>query len=631
VTAALNPRLFPLLAGALALALFVNVLPNTFIFDDWQQIFENPYLRDPQGLRKIFTTNVWGFEGKHTNFYRPLMHMAFWVNLRLFGFNPAGYHALSLLLHALASVLVYFVLRKLAGEDLVALFGALLFAAHPIHTENVCWISNYPDLMAAVFVLLAWLIYEARWRRLPACAALFACVLLGLLSKEIAVVAPVMALATELHRRREGWLPALAEVARTRWPEYLAMAAAGAVYFLLRAQALGGLMPYAQTRALPGEVKFFTNVALFFRYWAKLLWPADLNAFPHFPVSRGLQEPLVLLGALTILAFVAATVWLWRARRPEALGLILFAGALAPAFTLPYGDINILAERYLYLPSFGFCWLAASGAVWLLRRKEVFAVGLLVAVLGLYSTRTVLRNADWRSEIPFYEKTARQSPQMAEVFTLLGEAYLRRNLLPEALAATQRASELKARYAEAHNNLGQIYSRMNQPQRAVAEYRKAAAYALEQSYTLAAARAWNNIGYELHRAGKVGEAVAAYQRALELQPHFAGALNNLGYVRLLAGDDLEAERWLRAALREDPAMVPAVSNLGLLYLRRGDLDQAEAHLNQAVRMEPRDGEAVARLGDVAAARGDRPRAAQLYRRALELHPTNERAAAGLGK
>ncbi len=155
--------------AALALALFLNVLPNTFMWDDWQQIFENTALRAPGGIIQIFNSNVWGFAGRDTNYYRPLMHLTFYEARHWFGLNPAGYHAISILLHVLCSVLVLLLIRHWSGDPTTALLAALLFAAHPIHTENVCWISGYPDLEATLFVLLAALIYaapgEKRWIR----------------------------------------------------------------------------------------------------------------------------------------------------------------------------------------------------------------------------------------------------------------------------------------------------------------------------------------------------------------------------------------------------------------------------------------------------------------------------------
>ncbi len=630
-------RWAPLAITTLAVLLYLNILPNTFIYDDWQQIFQNPFLRYSGGLKKIFLTNVWGFLGSMgiSNYYRPLMHATFYATFHLFGYNPAGYHALSILLHALNSLLVYALLARLTGDLRIAAAAGLLFAAHPIHTENVCWISGYPDLEAALFFLLAWWLYlevqsprsKVQSRKTWISVSLSLCYFLGLLAKEIVVAVPVMLLAYEFLVRRAG----LQQVLQERWREYLGLTLASVLYLGMRFEALGGLMPYRQSRTLDPEVKFLTNVALFYRYWAKILWPAELNVFHYLSVSRTPWEWPVEAGAAAFGLFLWAAYRFGRTRSPEALAFLLFLVTLAPAFTLPYGDIGFLmGERYLYLPSVGFCWLAAFG---LARAADRWgwkpAAGVLAAILVAYSARTVVRNLDWRYEIPFYEKSARMSPNFAEVYTNLGEAYLRRNLLPQALAATQRAVELRPRYPEANNNLGQIYSRVGQPEKAIEAYRRSAEYSLEAGRPAAAARAYTNTGYEYRRLGKYEEAIRAYHRALELDPEFAGARNNLGYVLALVGRPQEAEQQFLEALREDPALAVAHSNLGLLYAERGDLGRAEQELSEAARLEPRDGETYARLGDVARARGDRARAEALFRQALSLQPDNPRAMEGL--
>jgi len=622
-----------LAAATLALVLFLNILPNTFIWDDWEQIFGNSFLRSSDGIGRIFSTNVWGFEGKGTNYYRPMMHLTFYVALRWFAFNPAGYHLASILMHALVSALMYLLIRKWSRDSLIALGAALLFAAHPIHTENVCWISNYPDLEASLFILLGLLIYcsvpgrptlSKPWRA-AAVAGVGGCFFMGLLSKETGIVLPVVCLSWELFERRK-----VVQIIRERWTDYVSMTVAFIAYTALRVRALGGIVPYRQMNDLPPGTELYTKVALYYRYWEKLLWPVQLTAFHKFPASAHWWEWRVLAGVALLLLTFWATVRLWQARRPEALGLLIFAFALAPAFSLPYGSFNLLGERYLYLPSLGFCWLLS----WLL---STFMRGtgtkrgalLLVGILGAYSLRTEARNLDWRSEIPFYKKSIAMAPDLAELHVLLGEAYLRHEMYPQALEETSIAAALKPEYTEAANNLGQIYSHMNQPEKAAEQYRLAVQYSGKLGLGFAVARAENNLAFELNRMGQSGDAILAYRKAIELNPEFSGAYNNLGYLFLEQGQYEEAEKDLLRALQLEPTFHQAASNLGLVYARMGRFDLATAYLTEAVRLEPRGGETFARLGEVALAQGDREKAKQLFRHSLELQPDNKRAAAAI--
>jgi len=608
-------RWAPAAIVALAFVLYLNILPNSFIFDDWQQLFENPYLRQADGLKRIFTTNVWAFEDKLTAYYRPLMHVTFFAALRWFGYNPAGYHVLSILLHAVCSLLVYALVKRRAGDGRVALVAALLFAVHPVHTENVNWISAYPDLQVTLFVLLGWLLYlkiERPWWR---AVAVGACFFLALLAKEIAVVLPVVIIAD-----------CRLQIAdfRKAWRDFAALAVALGAYVALRMQALGMLLPVGQMQRVPLSERIYTSLALFWSYCGKLVWPGELNLFIDAPVRDTFWSAPVIAGTLAAVAFAAALVWFWKKQQPEALGLLLFIGALAPAFTLPYDDMNMMAERYLYLPSVGVCWVV--GRRW--PRGRV-ATALLLIVAAALSARTVVRNLDWREEVAFYQKTIAKSPRLAEVRVLLGSVYLRRNNLPAALEAFQDAVRLKPRLAEPRNNLGLVYSRMNQSERAIEEFTLSAQLAIERGHPYAAARTFSNIGIEYRRLGRTQDAIRAYDRALEIEPRLVGARNNRGYALLASGRLTEAEADFRRTLEMEPMFPMAHSNLGLLFLMRGDLPAAEAALQEALRLSPRDPETFARLGDVAAKKGDRLGAQEMYRRALELAPENQRAKAGL--
>jgi len=625
--------------ATLALALFLNILPNTFIWDDWQQIFANSSLRAPGGIIQIFNTNVWGFEGRDTNYYRPLIYLTFYGALRWFGFNPSGYHLISIFLHALCSALVLALIRRWSGDSIIALFAALLFAALPVHTENVCWISAFPDLETTLFILLAALIYtspsaepkprESEWWLLRA-IGLALCSLLGLLAKETAIVIPVICLAWELFGRRENGASTLVSALHDRWTDYLGMACGIVAYLVLRVHALGGLMPFRMGEPQSSSVELLTRITLFYRYSAKLLWPVELSLFEDFPPSRTIWDWHVAAGLATLALFLWLVVWLWRRREPAALGLVTFAVALAPALALPYGGFNLLAERYLYLPSMGFCWLVAWRLSAMRKGLGDRKVALLMAgLLTAYGLRTVARNLDWRAEIPFYKKTITMAPSIPELHILLGEAYLRREMIPQALMETRLAASMKHDYVEAANNLGQIYSMMNEPAEAAEQYRLAIEDAQKLGAEYAMARAYNNLAYETNRLGKTGDAILLYRKAIQINPEFAGAYNNLGYLFLQRGQYPEAEVELRRAVELEPTFPQAESNLGLLYLRTGKLDLAERHFNEALRLEPRSGETLARLGELAMARGDRAQALLLFRQAQELHPENQRAADGL--
>lgn len=624
--------------GALAVALYLNVLPNTFIFDDWQQIVDNPFLRRPDGLRKIFTTGVWEFLGPVgvSNFYRPLMHAAFYVAFRLFDLNPAGYHAVSILLHAALSLLVFAVIARISGSRLTGAAAGLLFAAHPVHTEAVAWISAYPELLCSLFSLLAlWLYLRAEEAvgtvRVLLHLAVGPILLLALLAKEIAVAVPLLLVGYELLVRRANGRAAL----RVVWPAYASAAAGIAVYLAARVHALKALFP-AETKTVPPWEHLWTAVAVFYRCLWVQVWPLRLHVFYYLDRNRSPMEPAVVAGLLSIVGTALLGWWLYRRRRPEVLAIPLYLLPLAPAFLLPYAAINLpMAERYVYLPSAGFCWLLAAGLVALAqwigegRRGYWLVGGLFVIVLVAYSARAVARNRDWRDEIAFYRQTIADFPGFPRAYLNLGEALMRRNRLPEALDVTREAIRLSPNYPDPHMNLGLIYWRQGDWESAIRHLRLAARFAEQDANRFVVSRAFTNLAVVYRSAGRLDESVAAARQALRFDPEFAGGHNNLGYALLLRGQVEDAMRHLRAAVELDPTLDVAHSNLGLAYAVRGEWDTALAHLREAERWNPASGEVHARIGEIYLARGDPGPARREFSLALRLDPLNDRARAGL--
>ena len=183
----------------LVLATYGNSLLNGFIYDDFQQILENPYVHSFRHLRAIFTTSVWSFQGAEgiLSYYRPVMTFGYLLCWKLFGPIPLGYHIVNVALHGVIVLLVFFLARRLFHDGVLSFIAAAIFALHPVHTESVAWVGGVTDLELTCFYLLTFWVFldmprvgrPGLWVRRILMAASFA---LALLSKEQAATLPVL-------------------------------------------------------------------------------------------------------------------------------------------------------------------------------------------------------------------------------------------------------------------------------------------------------------------------------------------------------------------------------------------------------------------------------------------------------
>jgi len=355
---------------------YANTLQNRFVRDDTQLILRNPDLSPGTPWSHYFTSDVWAFthrgERSRNNYYRPLGIATYRLTTQLFGFDPRAFHAVSLLFHLSATLLAYAVLLQLTKRRVLGAAAAAIFAVHPIHTEAVAWVSALPELGCAVCFLLAFWVYllAARpstagsaehlhtWTLRPglwvlSCAS-FA---VALLWKEMALTLPIVIGAHIILCNPEP--PSiLARLRRALWVMLPYGAAVGA-YLLLRYYALGFLYFSQRKWLLSPRDYVLTVVDLTAKYCWKLLLPLHLSAFHVFDPVRSLLEARVLAAILFLL--VAASAIAYGLRRAP---LVSFAATsvfltLVPALNLRGVGRNVFGERYLYIPSLGFCLLVA--------------------------------------------------------------------------------------------------------------------------------------------------------------------------------------------------------------------------------------------------------------------------------
>lgn len=614
----------------LAVGCYLNTLMNTFVYDDELQILQNPYIKSWRYLPAIFRTTVWSFIGSagDTNYYRPLMTLTYLALWKTFGDSPVGYHLFNVLVNALVVTCVYFAGQELFKNRWTALVAATLFAVHPVHTETVDWIAAVPDLEATLFCLLAFYTYikgpGSDWKRQ---ALVVVCFFLALLSKEPALMlAPLLVYYEHFVREGRRETTFVMKVKR-----YLPVCLASAGYLLMRVALLGKLAPVLQHAQITWPQAIFSGFALLTKYTQLLFWPAKLSAFHVFYASHSIDERNVLLGA-GIVAISAVLALLLHRRSPAAAFCVVWTGVtLAPVLNARWMAANVLTERYLYLPSVGFCWLAGWAAKSLsghlngrtrtqtALRVAILATGVALVFLGV--GKTWARNRIWHDDMILYTTTLQTDPDSYVMHMNLAVSYFGVNFKASE-SELYRALELKPDSPNVLNVLGCVYLEQGRSQEAETMFQRA--IAIKPGWT----DPHFNYGRLLKKMGQDDAALAQFQKAVEVGPLNATARLYLAQELAERSRDTEAEAEYRQSIQLSPSLT-AGRNLADILLRTGKENEAADMLRRLAKEYPYDSATHLRLARLLEKERKSQEAAKEYKTTLETDPANTEAIAAL--
>jgi len=594
-----------LLILAITLVVFLNSLGGEFVYDDSYQILKNPTLQSADNIPAMFTQGVWQFMSSDTSkavglYYRPMFNSLLIVNYQLFGFSPFGWHLVSLLLHLTATFLVYRLARAWQLSREIAALAALLFGVHPIHVESVAWVSGVPDPLATVFVLLA-LIFHERFVREGAnnkwVLASFGAALLALFTKEVAIVlAGAVALREWLRDSgEESFNTKLNRVVQRMAPFVIA----AFLYLAARIAVLGFISkPEPKAAGITTEQVLLTQPSVLFAYIRMLFVPYPLSViYDHGYVNAPNQMPFWLPLLLSI-AVLAIAFWLVRKSKPGLLALAWTLMFLLPVLNLKAfnPEESIIHDRYLYLPSAGFCLLAAMGIGWLYNRatapkkKLVFAAAILVVVV--FSGMTFVQNFTWQNDLTMATHAMTYAPGRPFLMNYIAAYYSNQGKPAEAEKFYKQAIAAKPDYYDAMSNLGDIYYKQNNFAESEKYYSQAVAAGARYTQTL------YNLADSLAKQGKFAAAEQPLQQAIAEQANYAEAHFYLGWVNQQQGKLPQAEASYRNALGYKSEYAEARINLATVMNDQGRLKDAENQLVEVRKIQPGNPVMLYTLGEV---------------------------------
>lgn len=532
---------------------FSNILQNDFIdLDDTEYIVDNPYVR--MGL--TFESVRWAFTTVFLGNWHPLTLLSHMADVELFGLHPAGHHLTSLLLHLLTVVALFEWLRRVTGSLWCAFATALFFSIHPLRVESVAWAAERKDVLCGFFGILALAAYCAFTKKKTffSYGLTFLLLLLGLLAKGMLVTWPLVFLLLDVWplervKTRKDLKPLVFE----KIPFFLLTI--GFCFILYFAQKQGG----AQTDWTVYPLRYrLENAAMsYFRYLAKLFYPTNLSVlYPLRPDFSLIRLGLSLVALLGISVFF----WLQYRRRPWLfVGWFWYLLVLLPVIGLVQIGRQAMADRYTYLPSIG----VGIALFWTVREwtrarpvRRAFAGILCTAGFAALLVSTWIQTYRWKDTITLFEHSIRVTGDNPTLEVNLAYRLAQAGQLERAIEISESVLERYPNLFQCAVNLGSFHLKKKSYENALFYLQKAMAIRPKNRPEIL-----GYIGEVYLQSRQIEAAERTLQEALRDSPQNARLLNTLGEVRCLQGRTAEAVNAWRRSLEQNPHFSPAGENL----------------------------------------------------------------------
>ncbi len=561
-------RSYIILIIVVCTGVYINTFKNEFVYDDIKLIVENPEIRNLSNISHLKLAE------------RPMRTISLILDYKLFKLHPAGYHLTNLILHILCSILVYFGVQTLVyrsrtlqgsffakakafgytplptshfplrgegrGEPLLT---SLLFAVHPIQTEAVACISNRKEMLCMLFFMLSLILYIKsiatlsgssqakliRLRRTHTTKSHFSLptshfsllyylgsiisFILALLSKQVAIALPFMLIIYDgcfnnVKKKKLYYIP------------YFTIIIIG---YLLSLKEMQALFLNIKEWGIPYSHILLTVPCAGVKYLSLLIAPHNLCVDYFFPMAMAI-EPRVIVSTIIIIGLI---VLIFKSNRIFSFGILWILITLLPVLNIVPANY-VLAERYLYLPSLGFCMVVAWLLGSLIAKRRLLGITILTLILLVYCGLTIRRNFDWRDNYTLWAKTVKQNPRSLPAHNNLGIIYIRNGIYNKALAEFNKVLEINPDDLWAMNNIGIIYVKLERYENAINVFKKILVKNPND------ARAHYNLGIIYMRIGIPQESLFEYKKTIKIDPYFREAYKGLFMIYKKLGKEEKA-------------------------------------------------------------------------------------------
>jgi tetratricopeptide (TPR) repeat protein len=640
------------LAGFIAFitsVVYILALRNDFVAWD-----DDIYVVDNMRIRSLDVPFFkWAFTGFHAGNWHPLTWISHALDYAIWGLNPLGHHLTNIILHAINSLMVVFLVimlleayRERAMQSkqssflhdrsmlVASVVTGVLFGLHPLHVESVAWVAERKDLLCALFFLLSITMYiryvnlsgadTDRQKRIRFLSREYLLSLglfvLALLSKPMAVTLPLVLLILDWYPlKRIRSVGTLRSSLLEKLP-FVVLSIFSSVLTILAQRAGEAIAP---TNYVPFSPRLIVAARSLAVYLGKMVVPMNLSPFYPYPREVYFFSVEYLVPTILVVGITASCVVIARRQQLWLSVWGYYVLTLIPVLGIIQVGSQSMADRYTYLPSIGPFFLVGLGGAWISNRLNMLKKGKTIASLisitaailacGSLSYGTVKQIGIWENSIVLWNSvldTEASGPPLA--YNNRGMAFYKLGKLDKAMEDFDRAIALNPSYIYAYNNRGMAFYRLGKLDKAMKDFDRA--IALNPSYI----DAYNNRGMVFDDSGMANKALEDYNTAIRLNPSHYKAYNNLGTLYGKAGVFDRAIESFNAAIALNPNFAEAYHNRGISYFSAGRFEAAMQDFNRAIFLNQNFERAYLSRGYLYLKTGNRAGALSDFRKACDL-------------
>ena len=626
----------------LSFLLYANTINHDYALDDAIVIADNSFTQQGlSGVKDILTHDSFtGFFGKDKKLvaggrYRPLSIVSFAVEYQIFGKNPHVSHFINILLYALIGILIFGIFSRLLKKYQnkrwylsIPFLTALLFIAHPIHTEVVANIKGRDEIMALLSSLLA-LFFTIKYFEKNKSRNLFYSFLslfLALMSKENSITFVLIIPLTIYFFTDNKFKKIVFSV--------LPLAVASVSFLIIRHSVIGNSLSKAPTELMNNpflHATFTQKYATIFYtlglYIKLLIFPHPLT-FDYYPKQIPIINLIDLRAIIPLVFYSVMFVYsLLKMKRKNIIAYSILYFSIVSNIVFPVG--TFMNERFMFMSSIGFCLIMAYFLFYIIpqyiKNKKLIAIFsplVLVVILSLYSFKTIDRNKAWKNDFVLFTTDVKTSTNSAKSNCSAGgkliekaqkttDKKVRGDYLKLAIKYLQKSIEIYPNYNDALLLLGNAYFEYNKDYDKIIYYYKRI---LNRNPNYE--NVYNNISLIFSRLDSVDYKIRVYNELYKINQNRYDVNYNLG---LLYGryknDYTKAIKHFQRAVKIKPVKVEAYKDLGVVYGMMHEFEKSAQVLQKAAELDKNDPQVLINLGITYRALGDKNKANKYFEQA----------------